>query len=380
MTQSELLKPLVDAIETVKRRITEHGTSLRENETRTRVALIDPILRALGWDVSEPGSVTLEFDVQGRRADYALLRANNRPAATIEAKKLGEALATHRMQMLNYANASGVDYAGLTDGNHWELYDVFKRGELSERELLSVTIADAPSHESALKLLRLWQPNLASGAPVEAERPVLEASGRDDGQPHGSGSPDGMVSRNESIVDAYKSGKQTVQQIAVQHDHTPERIYEILRAAGLRGGQFAPSGWEPPEAAPPPIPISRSASEGEWTSVEVIQPNQNNRPSKLKLPDGTEQNVRFWRDVMLSLVEWLYKNERLLPEHLPLLSDRGAIMANSDGSRMRESKKANSAPIYVEVNLNGPGIGNALSFLVTKFRLSPASVQVRLRE
>ena len=29
----------------------------------------------------------------------------------------------HRMQMLNYANASGIDYAGLTDGNHWELYD-----------------------------------------------------------------------------------------------------------------------------------------------------------------------------------------------------------------------------------------------------------------
>ena len=126
----------MDAIEIVKGRIQEHGSSLRENETRTRVALIDPILQALGWDVSDPDSVTLEFDVQGRRADYALLRANSRPAATIEAKKLGEALATHRMQMLNYANASGVDYAGLTDGNHWELYDVFKRGELSERELL----------------------------------------------------------------------------------------------------------------------------------------------------------------------------------------------------------------------------------------------------
>ena len=56
MTQTALLKPLVDAIETVKRRITEHGASLRENETRTRVALIDPILQALGWDVSDPGS------------------------------------------------------------------------------------------------------------------------------------------------------------------------------------------------------------------------------------------------------------------------------------------------------------------------------------
>ena len=40
-----MLDDLVDVIETLQRRINDHGPSLRENETRTRMALIDPLLR-----------------------------------------------------------------------------------------------------------------------------------------------------------------------------------------------------------------------------------------------------------------------------------------------------------------------------------------------
>ena len=92
----------------------------------------------------------------------------------MEAKKLGEPLASHRMQMLNYANASGIAYAGLTDGNHWELYNIFQQGLLEDRRILDVSIADTPAYESALKLLLLWRPNLASGQqPVPASAPLV---------------------------------------------------------------------------------------------------------------------------------------------------------------------------------------------------------------
>ena len=64
------LDDLVSVIETIQQRIREHGDSLRQNETRTRMALIDPLLTALGWDVADPGVVTPEYDVSGRRADY----------------------------------------------------------------------------------------------------------------------------------------------------------------------------------------------------------------------------------------------------------------------------------------------------------------------
>ena len=170
------LDDLVICIELLQERIRTYKATLRENETRTRMALIDPLLKALGWNISDPGVVTPEYKVSSggnRWADYALLRPDGKPAAAIEAKKLGTALNVHRMQMLNNANASGIEYAGLTDGNDWELYTVFQPGPLEERRILEISIADDPAPASALKLLLLWRANLTSGEPVSANEPIL---------------------------------------------------------------------------------------------------------------------------------------------------------------------------------------------------------------
>ncbi len=167
-----LLEPLVATIQNLKRSIEAHETSLRENEIRTRMALIDPLLSILGWDTSDPELVLPEYTVSGR-ADYALLKPDGRPAAFIEAKKLGEPLEQHRMQMLNYSNAAGVDYAGLTNGNQWEFYSVFERGTLDQRLLLQTNIVSANPYHCALGFLLLWRPNLASGDPTKAPVPAL---------------------------------------------------------------------------------------------------------------------------------------------------------------------------------------------------------------
>ena len=154
-----MLEPLISTIKTLQERIEAHGVTLRDNEIRTSMSLVDPLLVALGWDTSDPAVVLPEYAVSGR-ADYALLREDGRPAAFIEAKKLGEPLDGHRMQMLNYSNASGVDYAGLTNGDDWELYSVFERGPLSERLLLQTTIHSSDIHRCALEFLLLWRPNI----------------------------------------------------------------------------------------------------------------------------------------------------------------------------------------------------------------------------
>ena len=49
-----LLDELVSVIETLKQRIREHGSRLRENETRTRMALIDPLLQNVGVGYCRP--------------------------------------------------------------------------------------------------------------------------------------------------------------------------------------------------------------------------------------------------------------------------------------------------------------------------------------
>lgn len=170
------LDDLINVIEMLKRRMTMYHQSLSQNEIRTRTALIDPLLTALGWDVSDPGLVTPEYTVGQGRADYALIDGGPRPGsvAIVEAKSLDSFLNDReRNQMLNYANMAGVKYAILTDGDCWELYDPFRRAPLNERRLLSVKITSTPVHQLALQLLLLWRTNLASGQPVTAQGPTL---------------------------------------------------------------------------------------------------------------------------------------------------------------------------------------------------------------
>ncbi len=58
-----MLDDLVEVIETLQQHIRNHGASLRQNETRTRLALVDPLLQALGWNVADPQLVTPEYVV-----------------------------------------------------------------------------------------------------------------------------------------------------------------------------------------------------------------------------------------------------------------------------------------------------------------------------
>ena len=168
-----LLDPLATAIEGIQRRIREHRAFLSSNETRTRMALIDPILQSLGWDTSDPGSVAPEYDVMRGRADYALKDVNGNPVAIIEAKKLGESLDKHRLQMVTYATSTGIAYAGLTDGDWWELYKVFEPVPLDDKRILKVQLSTDGVHHSALNLLAMWNVNLQSETPTKATPPVL---------------------------------------------------------------------------------------------------------------------------------------------------------------------------------------------------------------
>ena len=98
---------------TLNVRIRDHRSVLQSNETRTRMVLIDPLLVGLGWDTADPSLVLGEYDVSGYRADYALLDGDGKPIVFIEAKRLGVNLTLNRMQVINYANITGVPYARI---------------------------------------------------------------------------------------------------------------------------------------------------------------------------------------------------------------------------------------------------------------------------
>ena len=252
-----LLDDLVSAINILKERIRTHGPDLQANETRTRMALIDPLLQALEWNTSDPALVTPEYASGSGPVDYALRGSRDKPAAFIEAKKLGESLSKHREQMVRYANMDGVPYAGLTDGNYWEFYEVFKQKRLEDRRLLQVSIAHDPTHECALKLLLLWRPNLSSVQPTQMNNPILAAE-------------------SESNLEPTKVP-----------ESTPE------------------SNSEPAKASPSSTPEPKNT---EWVALTDmfrgrVSGGAGAPPLAIKFPDESENVIHAWRDVLVNTAE-----------------------------------------------------------------------------
>jgi hypothetical protein len=114
-------------------------------EYQTRYAFIDPILRALGWDTSDPKVCYPEWHCENQRVDYALFPRSTAqdlvgglavPAVIIEAKSVyradqprgeyGQAIWAEDVQQLqDYINAEPRMYKGLavfTNGCRWLLY------------------------------------------------------------------------------------------------------------------------------------------------------------------------------------------------------------------------------------------------------------------
>ena len=171
------LDELVATIEELKSKISDHRASISSSETRTRQVLIDPLLMELGWDVTDPTQVTLEYSAGQGKADYALLGAQG-PVAVVEAKRLGENLGDNHViqQGLNYAyaNLQGIAYIVLSNGDEWRMYDVFRWTQLSEPLMMELKIGTTSAHETALKSLTLWRANLGSGTkPIAAHEPFI---------------------------------------------------------------------------------------------------------------------------------------------------------------------------------------------------------------
>jgi hypothetical protein len=119
-------------------------------EPLTRATLIDPLLQALGWDLSDPTQCIVEDRVPTAQrpdwADYSLLNPDGTVRMIWEAKRADQDFsfrdlshgmgvwgnaATKRFveQALNYAYRKGADWAVLTNGHQLVLLESFRRGQ-----------------------------------------------------------------------------------------------------------------------------------------------------------------------------------------------------------------------------------------------------------
>jgi hypothetical protein len=166
------LDSLLSLVEKLRERIDVHGDKLRQNEALTRYALIDPLLRELGWDTEDPGLVEPEYKTaEDGRPDYAL-SSNGELVMMVEAKKLGTPLQNKVLSKgLTYANSQGTNYFSVTDGERWEIYETFKPVPTAEKLIVRFDLKDGSAAEACLKALTLWEIRV-SGRVATGQIPV----------------------------------------------------------------------------------------------------------------------------------------------------------------------------------------------------------------
>ena len=151
--ESALTVKLKQAIKTARERLTKYDQYIGEKEIRTRILIIDEILRGLGWEVANPDIVQMELGENGNKIDYVLLEEKQGHLAVIEAKRSKEGLSSkYRRQASGYATELGTRYVILTNGARWECWEIIPGQSRRESIVVEVNITTGDIENIALEI------------------------------------------------------------------------------------------------------------------------------------------------------------------------------------------------------------------------------------
>lgn len=305
------LSPLATLIATlaeVCRQAEQHQPLLNKNEAATRAALIDPVLRALGWDTANVQQVEPERTVENKQSlDYVLKSNTGAIQAVVEAKKLGESLDKlgHVGALIGYAFSLKPISFFITDGLNWHCYSP----EHSHyKPIASIEITSGTLLPAALQLLQLLDAAHAGhGLPAPATQPKnqLPASS--------------SFAANTSKV---KTTKATSQPVPYSEKHFTELA--LLSTLALPPGQ---------------------------------------KPTTLRLPNGTQKPIQTWKDILLEVCRFVLLNKQNLTLPLPDKAGKKRFLFATEKPLVGSSTPASyhNKPLYIYTHYSATDcIANAL--------------------
>ena len=322
------LESLLELVQTLSDRIDEHGPALRQSEALTRYALIDPLLRELGWDTEDPTLVVPEYSVNNnKRTDYVLLRGG-RPTMIVEAKSLDTPLGDDVIfQALAYSMNESADHFAVTNGRQWRIYDSTKSGNLNQKLVVSIDLNESPA-QVCLKALALWQPSLESGHVSVGQTPVVGSTEEP------------------------------------QIKQTPAKYDTESVASDV-----------------PTVPVLDS---GNWQSLsEFNVVKGSSAPIEICFPDNSTTTIKNWKSIIVEVVKWLADQGLLNQSHCPVSRPRArsryiihTIPTHPSGNQFVAAEQVGQ--LYLETNSGSTTIVNQSRFIIEEVKQDPSQFEVRL--
>ena len=284
------LESLLELVETLRERIESHRAILSQSEALTRYALIDPLLRELGWDTEDPSMVVPEYRVPNNQiADYVLFNDGS-PSIVVESKKLDEPLQSGRAldQGILYCAHTHASYFLLTDGNRWEL---FNSGSTIPR--MTFNLSDDPPTQSCLRALALWRSSVQSETVAEGSSPILAPALKIESSPAPVPMPIAVTTPPVAHHD-----KVSIQQ-----------------------------GWQ-------------RLSDVSWVKGHPT-------PAEIRFPDNSSVTVSSWNQLMIEPVRWMTNGNFLTSSHCPIKSSPTAKRYLVAAEATHETGQPMASPVSV---------------------------------
>jgi hypothetical protein len=330
----EIDSPIGNLIKTIKQVVeasTRYESKLLKNEAATRATLIDPIIRSLGWDTSNPDLVEFERNSNNTILDYALYDSSGKVKIIVEAKALGGNLNDTNilLKLVSYCLTYGISNLFLTNGIVWQHFYNLQPGNITPVtiDFLKNPLIDCASYLiNQMDAARFWTVDIKPVETWKAEQ-VLQIDKRKKSEP----------------VQPVKEDKP----IQVENKTVPL----------IQSHEF--------------VPLSSLSKDLKGKKPPVF----------LRLPDGSEKSIKHWRDILSETVLYVLEKN---PDITVPLSDRAGKKVNLLGLVPPDQRVTfidttyQARQIYIYLNYDSSNcIANALyilNFLPDAFRKAVVGV------
>ena len=309
-----------------------YQATLASNEAATRAVLIDPILRALGWDTANTSMVEVEKTLGKSRVDYALYDSNSNVRIIIEAKPFNANLSQPDiiLSLVQYAFTFKLQDIFLTDGIVWHHYTNFQPGNVGTNKVL----------------------DFAHDDPVECAAYLVQA------------------------LDAAKhwAEQQTIDTLAQQIAQLESTVATLQRdLVQLQQSLTLPAAPKP--ILPVPLP-KLDTNTGTLIPLNQVVPSAQRKPTRLRLPDGTILKIEKWKDILRECCKFALDSNPSIPIPLPDRAGKKVSLFHTLKPPLGISyltEQYNGQTIFIYVNYDA---NNCIANAIHVLKQVPASLLV----
>ena len=144
--------------------------------------------------------------------------------------------------------------------------------------------------------------------------------------------------------------------------------------------------WEPPTPNVIPEEVAPPASDNNWEPLsEYDPPPRTPCPAAIQFWDGSIQKLKYWNQVLLSVVEKLYTDGRLTVDDLPIQwGDLNYCVhtkpVHPNGKRFRNAKSIAGGELFVDGGQDAVGARRNAKRVLEQFGKNPAEVSLQVAQ